>query len=170
MPTAVFAAIGAGGQHLIVGKKGLAGPTFENLAFELGGSADGVWAGPEPAPGAPTGLAHSVAGPNTRQGFVGYQAGFHDRNFTIGDTNINRCHTWNQTNPQASCWALLQGIPAALQFVAAQGLTFKGCRFSRLGVGGLWLTEGSRDNMISNCTFEDISGSALTLGRMNRRP
>jgi hypothetical protein len=156
---------------LIVGHKGLSEVSFENVAFELGGDTTGAWADSSGPPGSPAGTNEALSGPNTVQGFVGFQAGFHDRNFSIGNVNTRKCKTWNATRSPPShgskypdCWPLLAGIPAAVQFVAARSVRFTRCSFMRLGSGGLLFSEGSRDNVVEACHFRDISGSAVTFG------
>eukprot|EP01045_Picozoa_sp_COSAG04_P010279 COSAG04_NODE_624_length_11804_cov_36.044425_10_plen_370_part_00 len=149
--------------HLIVGEDGLSAISFESIVFEFGGSSTGVWAEPNgTAPGLATDTG-SFAGPNTAQGFVSYQAGFYDRNFSLGDVNHKRCTAWPNVGP-TTCWKLLANIPAALSFKSARRLEFTRCHFRHFGTAGLTFSEGSRDNVVRDCNFVDISGSALTFG------
>ncbi len=64
-------------------------------------------------------------------------------------------------------------LPDAVYLTHAHDVLFGGCRFTRLGGGGVWFFEGSQDCGIYGSTWSDISGSTLHDGWLmqeNQRP
>ncbi|MEI6499973.1 MAG: LamG-like jellyroll fold domain-containing protein, partial [Armatimonadota bacterium] len=58
--------------------------------------------------------------------------------------------------------------PANVVVDAGQAICFERCTFTALGGAGLDLQNGSQDNVVSGCRFEDISGSGLQVGGVSR--
>ena len=54
--------------------------------------------------------------------------------------------------------------PANIVVDAAKAIRFEGCTFTKLGGAGIDLQHGARDNVISGCEFDDISGTAIQVG------
>jgi hypothetical protein len=54
--------------------------------------------------------------------------------------------------------------PANVVLHAAKGVRFERCTFTQLGGAGLDIEFGSQNNVVSGCTFFDISGSAIQIG------
>ena len=69
---------------------------------------------------------------------------------------------WKDFDATRDHW---QHLPACLQFSHGRGLRFASCTFTRLGGAGLHLSRGSQGCAVEDCTFHDISASALVLGR-----
>jgi len=49
-------------------------------------------------------------------------------------------------------------------FTDSSGVTFSECEFRSLGAGGLQFHGGGQGHVVSDCLFEDISGTAIQLG------
>ena len=58
--------------------------------------------------------------------------------------------------------------PANVVVDAGRAIGFERCAFTALGGAGLDLQDGSQDNAVSGCRFEDISGSAVQVGAVSR--
>ena len=58
--------------------------------------------------------------------------------------------------------------PANVVCHATQSVRFERCTFTKLGGAGIDLEYGARDNVIAECKFCDISGSAIQLGDIQR--
>ena len=54
--------------------------------------------------------------------------------------------------------------PANVVCHAAKKIRFDGCTFTKLGGAGLDIEFGSQDNVVSGCSFYDISGTAVQIG------
>ena len=54
--------------------------------------------------------------------------------------------------------------PANVVCHAAKAVCFDHCTFSQLGSAGLDIEFGSQDNVVSGCSFYDISGTAIQIG------
>ncbi len=54
---------------------------------------------------------------------------------------------------------------AAVQLVKTKNVLFKSCSFNKLGTSGISLLSGCSGNAVFNCTFNDISGVAISLSQ-----
>ncbi|WP_379740529.1 hypothetical protein [Flavobacterium ponti] len=54
---------------------------------------------------------------------------------------------------------------AAVQLVKTKNVLFKSCSFNKLGTSGISLFYGCTENAVFNCTFNDISGVAISLSQ-----
>ncbi|MFB4284288.1 right-handed parallel beta-helix repeat-containing protein [Nonomuraea sp. MTCD27] len=61
-------------------------------------------------------------------------------------------------------------VPGNVSVVHARSLIFDGCSFRRLGGAGLSLGTGSRTIRVLNSTFDDISGTGISIGDLDRAP
>ncbi len=57
--------------------------------------------------------------------------------------------------------------PANVVLQAAENCRFERCTFTRLGGAGLDLEHGSCHNLVHDCSFYDISGSAIQIGNVD---
>ena len=64
-------------------------------------------------------------------------------------------------------WDSCTPTPSAVQVKSSQRVRFKNCSFTRLGSSGLSFSGGSQSNSIEASYFEDISGTAITIGGVN---
>ena len=87
--------------------------------------------------------------PSSSFGFVELQAGCTCRETCTADDS-----TWVPTTANI----LLEGVHNA---------TFDRCTFTRLGACGVSFEGGSQNNSITRSTFSDISGSAVSIGRVD---
>lgn len=58
-------------------------------------------------------------------------------------------------------------IPANICFTYSQNVRIENCRFTHLGASGLQFFTGCKNNKIINNEFDDISGSAISIGNLN---
>ena len=58
-------------------------------------------------------------------------------------------------------------MPSNLIFTSGESIVINNCNFKHLGAGGVQLQDGTHDSIISNCVFEDISGTAVQIGGYN---
>lgn len=57
--------------------------------------------------------------------------------------------------------------PAAVTLRNAHHVTFTNCIFEHLGAAGLDFQSGTRDDVIQGCTFRDIAGNGIQLGKFS---
>lgn len=89
-----------------------------------------------------------------RSGHIDVQA-----NFTTDATSLFSRDGWvvKQHNEYTKS-------PANIVLRAAQRCRFERCTFTRLGGAGLDIEHGSQSNIVNNCQFFDLSGSAIQVG------
>ena len=99
-----------------------------------------------------------------------------------GDPGRDRCpeyirfegvrfsHTeWSYDPPLSGCEQAARMVPAAVQLVDAQRVTFHACEFSHLGTYGVELLGASRDNQITSCRLIDLGGGGVKAWHGTRR-
>ncbi len=57
--------------------------------------------------------------------------------------------------------------PAAVQVKNANHITFENCTFEHLASAGLDFASGTRDDLIQGCTFRDLGGNGLQIGKFS---
>ena len=115
-------------QTLIQGKSA-SNISFENLAFK-----NATWLGPDSA-----------------NGYVSDQAGFHLTGVGHEPNLIGHVQTVTR-------------MPGNVSFQDATGITFTGNTFEHLGAVALDFSGGAQNNRIANNIFRDVSGSAVQIG------
>lgn len=90
-------------------------------------------------------------GPNTSDGYVADQSGFHLVGSGHGSNLIGHDQTVVRT-------------PGNLSFTYAQNILFQNNTFKHLGAVGLDFGTGSQENQIINNVFSDISAAGIQLG------
>jgi len=83
-------------------------------------------------------------------GYCGVQACFHD----------------SRTLPALKGWS---AVPAAVFVEWAENCTFNGCSFANLGSSGVWFSTGTKNCIVSNSVFYDISGNGMMIGEGHSR-
>ena len=91
----------------------------------------------------------------------------------FGHPDVQACYTEPLTNilqrPEAEQgYAAVNGeflrSPANVVVDAGRGIRFDSCTFTALGAAGLDLQNGSQDNVVNGCRFEDISANGIQIG------
>jgi hypothetical protein len=59
--------------------------------------------------------------------------------------------------------------PAAVHVWYGKGVRFEDCVFTKLGSQGINLLDGTQDSVIAHCTFTNISGTAIQIGRIEHK-
>ena len=72
---------------------------------------------------------------------------------------VQACHF--DSRPAPNGWSV---VPAAIYAEWAENITFRNCKFSKLGGSGLWFSTGSKNCTVADSHFEDISGNAIMIG------
>ncbi|HEX4341769.1 MAG TPA: right-handed parallel beta-helix repeat-containing protein [Verrucomicrobiae bacterium] len=57
--------------------------------------------------------------------------------------------------------------PGAVAVINANHITFEKCRFENLGFSGLDFQSGTHDDVIEGCTFRDVGGNGIQLGKFS---
>ena len=57
--------------------------------------------------------------------------------------------------------------PAAVTVRGAQRISFERCRFEHLASAGLDFTDTTHDDLVQGCTFRDVGGNGLQLGKFS---
>ncbi len=90
-------------------------------------------------------------GPNSADGYVSDQAGFH----LVG--------TGHEPNSIGHVQSVTRS-PGNVSFKDGKGITLAGNVFEHLGGAAVDFSGGAQDNVISNNIFQDVSGSAVQIG------
>lgn len=72
---------------------------------------------------------------------------------------VQACHF--DSRPANGGWSV---VPAAIYAEWAENVTFKNCKFSKLGGSGVWFSTGCNGCTVADSHFEDISGNAVMIG------
>eukprot|EP00939_MAST-03C_sp_MAST-3C-sp1_P000324 g324.t1 len=56
-------------------------------------------------------------------------------------------------------------MPSNIMMSGARGTRFVNCTFRHLGAGAVTFDHGASDNIVQGCIFEDVSGTAVQIGR-----
>ncbi|MFA6243747.1 MAG: right-handed parallel beta-helix repeat-containing protein, partial [Candidatus Hydrogenedentales bacterium] len=125
----------------LVTLEGTPGAPVENMRFEGITFAEATWLTPN------------------RIGHADVQA-----NFTSAPTAIFERDGWvvNLHNEYTKS-------PANVRLVAAHNVRFERCMFTRLGGAGLDIELGSQGNSVVGCVFQDISGSGVQIGDVQKQ-
>jgi len=67
----------------------------------------------------------------------------------------------NQPEPQNNAWT----VKAALDCTGARQCAFQNCRFQQLGGNGINVLTASQKVFIERCSFQDVAGTAIQIGR-----
>ena len=76
-----------------------------------------------------------------------------------GYCGVQACHF--DPRPIDNGWAV---VPAAVDAVWAENISFKNCTFKNLGGSGLWFSSGCKNCSTENSVFSDISGNGIMIG------
>ncbi len=76
-----------------------------------------------------------------------------------GYCGVQACHF--DPRPERQGWSV---VPAAVHVVWGDNILFKSCVFRNFGGSGLWFDTGSRNCVVSESEFEDISGNGIMIG------
>ena len=82
-----------------------------------------------------------------------------------GYAGIQACH-FDPRGRDKNKWNV---VPAAIEAINCENLSFVNCSFLHLGGSGIWLGTGSSNCLIAGCHFEDISGNGVMIGEGNDR-
>lgn len=95
----------------------------------------------------------------------------HFEGITFADTTWSRPsteygHISNQSNyiRDSSVGEFDRPIDAAVSVRRANGISFLGCTFTRIGSNAVWMTEGTKNSMLIGNHMFDIDGAAAQLG------
>lgn len=72
---------------------------------------------------------------------------------------VQACHF--DSRPANGGWSV---VPAAIYAEWAENVTFRNCKFSKLGGSGVWFSTGCNGCTVADSHFEDISGNAVMIG------
>lgn len=77
----------------------------------------------------------------------------------LGYSGVQACHF--DPRPSTGAWSV---VPAAIQAVWAENISFTNCTFKNLGGSGLWFGTGSKNCSVLLSIFTDISGNGIMIG------
>jgi len=106
-------------------------------------------------------FAHTTWLRPSEQGHVPLQAGM----FLLAARKLSPRGT--SYHPGLDNLAWIGRPPAAVSAENAEHITFEHCTFEHLASAGLDLADGAHDDSIVGCTFRDIGGSGIQLGKFS---
>jgi hypothetical protein len=77
----------------------------------------------------------------------------------MGYSGVQACHF--DSRPATGAWSV---VPAAIQAVWAENISFANCTFKNIGGSGLWFGTGSKNCSVLLSIFTDISGNGIMIG------
>lgn len=77
----------------------------------------------------------------------------------MGYCGVQACHF--DPRPKTIGWSV---VPAAIQAVWGENISFSNCKFENLGGSGLWFATGCRNCKVFSSEFSDISGNGIMIG------
>jgi len=106
-------------------------------------------------------FAHTTWLRPAEQGHVPLQAGM----FLLGAKKLSPRGT--RYHPKLDNVAWIGRPPAAVTVQNASHISFEDCTFEHLASAGLDFESGTRDDLIQGCTFRDIGGNGIQLGKFS---
>ena len=77
-------------------------------------------------------------------------------------------HTQGLTHSIPSGWSDIRGVPGVVSMYGVKGVAVKNCSFEHLGLTGVLADGGSQGVSVTDSTFADTSGSAISIGNVSQ--
>jgi len=77
---------------------------------------------------------------------------------------MQACFHWEGEARGQEDWGSKRPVTPAVEVARADGLTFEGCRFGRLGGSGVWIGRACHGCRLVGCVVDDVAGNGVMLG------